>query len=383
MARRWFTEAHQIFQTSLRRFVEKEIIPNIDRWEEERMIPRQLWKKLGENGFLCACLPEQYGGSDVDYSYSVIIQEELGRSTCTGISVGARVHSDVAVPYIAEFGTPAQKETILPGCTTGDIIMAIAMTEPGCGSDLAAIKTTAVKEGHDYIINGQKTFISNGICCDWVVVAVKTDSKATPAHRGVSLILIPADAPGFSKGQKLKKMGMHSQDTAELIFDDCRVPVENLLGEEGKGFQILMKNLQAERLVISLAAIVNAEKMLNVTLAYTKDRKAFGKPISSFQANAFKLVEMATEVELGRTLVESLIEDYLEGRDISRRVSMAKWWITEMANRLAYQCVQLHGGYGYMDEYVISRMYRDVRVQPILGGTNEVMKRILAQMMGL
>jgi len=383
MKRKWFTEEHKIFQESLRRFVENEITPNIEQWEKEGMIPRDLWRKLGEQGFLCPCIPEKYGGLGLDYSFSVIIQEELGRSTCTGISTGVRVHADVVAPYIDDFGTDEQKAEIFPGCISGDIILAIGMTEPGCGSDLAAIRTTAVKDGNDYIINGQKTFISNGINCDWAVVAVKTDRNVKPAYKGVSLILIPADASGFIKGRNLEKMGLHSQDTSEHIFEDCRVPQRYLLGEEGKGFKILMKNLQQERLVICTGAIVAAEKMLETTLEYVKSREAFGQPISSFQHNAFRLVERATEVELGRTFVESLLEDHLEGKDITRRVSMGKWWLTEMANRVAYDCVQLHGGYGFMEEYLICRMYRDIRVQPILGGTNEVMKQVLARMMGL
>ena len=383
MRRTWFTEGHSIFQESLRRFVEKEIVPNIEQWEEDREIPRELWHKLGSQGFLCPCIPAEYGGSGVDFSYSVIVVEELARSTCTGVSTGVRVHADITVPYVEEFGTPEQKEQILPGCTTGEIIMAVGMTEPGCGSDLAALRTTAVKDGNNYIINGQKTFISNAINCDWVVLAVRTDNEAQPPHRGISLLLVPADAPGFSKGKKLRKMGMHSQDTGELIFEDCRVPCRYLLGEEGKGFRYLMKNLQAERLIISIGAIVIAEKIIRVTLDYTRDRTAFGRSISSFQHNAFKLVEMATEIELGRSFVESVIEDYLQGKDITHRVSMSKWWLTEMVNRVASDCLQLHGGYGYMEEYLICRLYRDVRSMTVVGGTTETMKTILARMMGL
>jgi alkylation response protein AidB-like acyl-CoA dehydrogenase len=383
MQRGWFTEEHKIFQESLRRFVEKEITPHIDLWEEERNVPRELWRQMGEQGFLCPCLPEEYGGSGVDFSYSIIIQEELMRSTCTGISTGVRVHADIVVPYVESLGTSEQKAEILPGCTTGETIMAVGMTEPGCGSDLASLRTTALKDGDDYIINGQKTFISNGINCDWIVLAVRTDPDAQPPHRGVSLVLVPAGAPGFSKGQKLKKMGMHSQDTSELIFEDCRVPRQNLLGEEGKGFRYLMKNLQQERLVISIGSVVIAEKMLEVTLDYARSREAFGQTISSFQHNAFKLVELATEIEIGRTFLESLIEDHLEGKDITSRVSMGKWWLAEMANRVAYHCVQIHGGYGYMEEYLICRLYRDVRPQTIVGGSTEIMKRILVRMMKL
>jgi acyl-CoA dehydrogenase len=383
MGRKWFTEDHRIFQESVRRFTEKEIVPYIDEWEEARQVPRALWHKMGEQGFLCPCLPEEYGGSGVDFGYSIIVQEELSRSTCSGISTGVRVHADIVVPYVQHSGTPEQKEMILPGCTTGEVIMAVGMTEPDCGSDLASLRTTALKAGGDYVINGSKTFISNGISCDWVVLAVRTDPKVTPSHKGVSLVLVPADAPGFSKGRKLRKMGMHSQDTAELIFEDCRIPQRNLLGEEGKGFQILMRNLQQERLVVCIGTMVIAEKLLETTLEYTRSRKAFGNPLSSFQHNTFKLVEMATEIEIGRTFLESLIEDHLADEDITRRVSMGKWWLTDLANRVANQCVQLHGGYGYMEEYLVCRLYRDVRSQTIVAGTNEIMKRILGKMMKL
>lgn len=383
MKRKWFTENHSIFQESVRRFVEKEITPHIEQWEEERAIPRELWVRMGEQGFLCPFLPEEYGGSGTDFTYSVIIQEELTRSTCYGIASGVRTHADIVVPYVVRYGTPQQKKEILPGATTGQIILAIGMTEPDCGSDLAAIRTTALKDGNDYVINGQKTFISNGINCDWVLLAVKTEPKADPPQKGVSLLLVPASAPGFIKGKKLRKMGLHSQDTGELIFEDCRVPQSCLLGEEGKGFRHLMENLQHERLVISIGAITIAEVMLEITLAHTRSRTVFGKRISSYQYNAFKLVEMATEIELGRNFIEILIEQLLDGEDITRHVSMAKWWLAEMVNRVANQCVQLHGGYGYMEEYVICRLYRDVRAQPIVGGTNEIMKHILAQMMKL
>jgi alkylation response protein AidB-like acyl-CoA dehydrogenase len=383
MKRKWFTEDHRGFQERVRRFVEEKIVPHTNQWEEERQIPRELWHHMGAQGFICPCLPEDYGGSGVDWSYSVIIQEELARSTCTGISTGVRVHADIVVPYVEQYGTPEQKREILPGCTTGEIIMAIGMTEPEHGSDLASLRTTALKDGDEYVINGQKIYISNGMNCDWVVLAVRTDPDMQPSHKGVSLLLVPADAPGFSRGRKLKKMGMHSQDTAELFFTDCRVPQYHLLGEEGKGFHYLMENLQQERLVICIGAINIAEKMLEITTEYTQTHTDYGKPISGSQQNAFKLVEMATEIELGRTYVESLIEEHLEGKEITRRVSMGKWWLTELANRVAKDCLELHGSHGYMEEYLIGRLFRDIRVQTIVGGTNEIMKRILAKMMKL
>jgi acyl-CoA dehydrogenase len=383
MGRKWFTEDHRIFQESLRRFLEKEVIPNIEAWDEERNIPRSIWKKMGDQGFLCSWLPDEYGGSGTDFTYSMVFQEEVARSTCTSLSAGVMVHADIVVPYVYKYAGEELKKKILPGCVTGDLIMAVGMTEPDCGSDLAALKTTAIRDGDDYVINGQKTFISNGIYCDWVVLAVKTDPKAEPSYKGVSLVLVPTGTRGFSKGRKLNKMGLHAQDTSELIFEDCRIPRSHLMGEEGKGFRYLMENLQQERLVSCIGAPVTAQRILDMTIEYARSRMVFGKAVSSHQYNAFRIAEMATEIELGRTFLESLIQDYLEGQDITLRVSMGKWWLNEMLNRIAYQCVQLHGGYGYMEEYPVCRLYRDVRMQTIAAGTSEIMKRIIAGMLEL
>lgn len=381
MSRQLFTEEHQIFRESFRKFLEKEVVPFLDKWEQEKIVPKDVWMKMGKSGFLCPWLEEEYGGSNAGYEYSVVINEELSFVGATGLLAG--LHSDIIVPYIHSFGNEEQKKQWLPGCASGNIITAVAMTEPGTGSDLAAIRTTAVKEANDYIINGQKTFISNGINCDLVIVAVKTDTKADPPFKGISLICVETGTPGFEKGRKLDKMGFHSQDTAELNFVDCRVPATNLLGEEGQGFFYLMKKLQGERLVTSIMAQSMAEAMLQMTIKYSRERTIFGKPISSFQHNTFKIVEMATEIELGRTFLDNLIHDYIAGEDIVMKVSMAKAWIPEMANRVAYQCVQLHGGYGYMEEYPICRFARDARVIPIFAGTTEVMKVIVGKMMGL
>lgn len=381
MPRKLFTEEHHIFRESFRKFLEKEVIPFLDKWEHDKIVPKDVWMKMGESGFLCPWLEEKYGGSNAGYEYSVVINEELSFVGATGLMAG--LHSDIIVPYIHSFGNEEQKKRWLPGCASGNIITAVAMTEPGTGSDLAAIRTTAVKDGKDYVINGQKTFISNGINCDLVIVAVKTDTKAEPPFKGISLLCVEAGTPGFEKGRKLDKMGFHSQDTAELNFVDCRVPVANLLGEEGQGFFYLMKKLQGERLVTSIMAQSMAEAMLQMTIKYSRERTIFGKPISSFQHNTFKIVEMATEIELGRTFLDSLICDYIAGEDIVMKVSMAKAWIPEMANRVAYQCVQLHGGYGYMEEYPICRFALDARVIPIFAGTTEVMKVIVGKMMGL
>jgi acyl-CoA dehydrogenase len=381
MPRKLFTQEHHIFRESFRKFLGKEIVPYLEQWEHDGIVPKNIWRKMGENGYLCPWLEEEYGGSNAGYEYSVIINEELSYVGATGLLAG--LHSDIVVPYLHSFGNEEQKNRWLPGCASGNIITAIAMTEPGTGSDLAAIRATAVRDGNEYIINGQKTFISNGINCDLVIVAVKTDTKAEPPFKGISLICVEDGTPGFEKGRNLDKMGFHSQDTAELTFVDCRVPVANLLGKEGQGFSFLMKKLQGERLIASVMAQSMAEAMLQMTIKYSRERMIFGKPISSFQHNTFKIVEMATEVELGRTFLDNLVCDHIAGEDIVMKVSMAKAWIPEMANRVAYQCVQLHGGYGYMEEYPICRFARDVRVIPIFAGTTEVMKVIVRKMMGL
>jgi acyl-CoA dehydrogenase len=381
MPRKLSTQEHHIFRESFRKFLGKEVLPYLEQWEHDGIVPKNIWRKMGEHGYLCPWLEEEYGGSNAGYEYSVIINEELFYVGATGLLAG--LHSDIVVPYLHSFGNEEQKNRWLPGCASGNIITAIAMTEPGTGSDLAAIRATAVRDGNEYIINGQKTFISNGINCDLVIVAVKTDTKAEPPFKGISLICVEDGTPGFEKGRNLDKMGFHSQDTAELTFVDCRVPVTNLLGKEGQGFSFLMKKLQGERLIASVMAQSMAEAMLQMTIKYSRERMIFGKPISSFQHNTFKIVEMATEVELGRTFLDNLVCDHITGEDIVMKVSMAKAWIPEMANRVAYQCVQLHGGYGYMEEYPICRFARDVRVIPIFAGTTEVMKVIVGKMMGL
>lgn len=377
----FLTEEHQMYRDSLRKFLEKEAAPYFEQWEEDRIVPRSFWNKLGENGFLCPSVSEEYGGVGGDFGFTVILSEETGRIGA-GLA-GPGTHSSIIVPYIESFGTEAQKHKYLPGCVSGEIITAIAMTEPGTGSDLANIQTTAVKVDDHYIINGQKTFITNGILSDLVIVACKTDPKANPAHKGVSLILVERGTPGFSRGRKLKKVGMHAQDTAELIFEDVRVPVSNLLGEEGKGFQYLMAKLQQERLMAAIGGQLAAESMLNITVDYVKQRKAFGQPISKFQNTQFTLAEIATEVELGRTFIDQLIMKHMKHDDIVTEVSMAKWWLTEMARKNSAKCMQLHGGYGYMEEYTIARRYRDIAVAPIFAGTSEIMKTIIAKRMGL
>lgn len=377
----YLNEDHEIFRQSLRKFLEKEAYPFYEQWEENRLIPRSFWTKMGEQGFLCPDIDEKFGGSGVDWGFSVVINEELERVGTGTIGIG--LHSDIVVPYITAYGTEEQKQRWLPKCVTGEIVTAIAMTEPGTGSDLANIKTTAKLDGDHYIVNGQKTFITNGIQSDLIVVAVKTDLQAVPKHKGVSLLVIERDAPGFSRGRKLNKVGLHSQDTAELIFEDCRVPKENLLGEEGKGFLYLMEKLQQERLLVAIGAQTAAEVMLQKTIEYVKSREAFGKPVSQFQNTQFKIVEMSTEIEMGRAFLDQLIAEHMEGKNVVTKVSMAKWKLTDIAKKVASECMQLHGGYGYMEEYEIARRFRDIQVGAIYAGTNEIMKTIIAKNLGL
>ncbi|MFE8697416.1 acyl-CoA dehydrogenase family protein [Cytobacillus sp. FJAT-53684] len=381
MSAPYIKDEHEIFRKSLRKFLEKEAYPYYEQWEEDRMIPRAFWKKMGEQGYLCPTIDEQYGGSEVDWGFAVVINEELER-VGSGL-VGIGLHNDIVIPYITAYGTEEQKQKWLPHCTTGEMITAIAMTEPGAGSDLAGIKTTARLEGDHYIVNGQKTFITNGIHSDLIIVACKTNPSAVPAHKGISLLAIERGTPGFSRGRKLNKVGLHCQDTAELIFEDCMVPKENLIGDEGKGFLYLMEKLQQERLLVAIAAQVAAEEMLQQTIEYVKSREAFGKSISRFQNTQFKIAEMATNIEMGRVFLDQLITEHMQGKDVVTKVSMAKWKLTENAREIATDCMQLYGGYGYMEEYEIARRYRDIPVASIYAGTNEIMKVIIAKNMGL
>ena len=380
---RYLTEEVEQFRRAFTEFVAKEVTPNIESWERERSIPRSFWLAMGKQGFLCPWAGSDYGGSEAPFGCSVVVCEELGRTGAMGIQTAVSVHSDITVPYFYDLASDDLKARWIPGCVSGERVAAIAMTEPGAGSDLAAVRTTAVRDGDDLVINGQKTFITNGIEADLILVVARTESAGDAAHDEISLIAVEASAPGFVRNRKLDKMGQHIGDTGELFFEDCRVPATHLIGEAGQGFRYLMANLQRERLMIGIAAQTTAEQMLEKTLEYATDRKAFGKPVASFQHNAFKLVERRTEIEIGRTFLDSLIDEFIEGDDITDRVSMAKWWLSDMANRVAYDCVQLHGGYGYMAEYPIARDFVDVRAMPIYAGSNEVMKRIIARRMGL
>ncbi len=375
-----YEEEHRIFREALRKFFDKEVVPYIEEWEEAGIVPTSVWQKMGEQGFLCMQVPEEYGGMGVDFLYSVILMEELGRSNFFGLL--APLHSDIVVPYIISYASDELKSKYLPGCVSGETITAVAMTEPNAGSDLAGIRTTAIEDGDHIVINGQKTFISNGITADLVVLATR-DPKVENPHKAIDLYLVEAGTPGFEKGRKLKKIGWHSQDTAELYFNDCRVPKANRLGQKGGGFVMLMEKLQQERLVCCVGAMASAENIFRLTMKYCNERTAFGKPISKFQNTQFKLVEMATELKLGRTFLDKLIMEHVEKRDVVTEVSMAKFWITETAMRVIDTCLQLHGGYGYCEEYPVARAWRDMRVFSIFAGTNEIMKTIVAKRMGL
>jgi len=373
------SQEHSDFRKVFRKFVAKEITPHREEWDKAGIVPRDLWLKMGKQGFLCPWLPEEYGGLDVDVRYSLlIVNEELAWGD--GFNVGVPLHSDVATPYLYSYGTEDLKRRLLPKTTTGEGICAVGLTEPDAGSDLASIRTSAVKDGDHYIINGQKTFITNGMSADIIMTACKVVS--TTGQKGISMIVVEGDTPGLTR-RKLHKMGQDGQDTAELAFEDCRVPASNLLGEEGQGFKYMMEKLARERLEVCVKCQAMAEEAFREALEYGKVREAFGRPIGDFQHNAFKLADMATEVELGRNFLETLVAEYINGDNINTRVSMAKAWLGELVNRVAYQAVQLHGGYGYMEEYRISRLYRDVRALSILAGTTEIMKLIIARSLGL
>ncbi len=381
MRREIFTEEHELFRTQVRRLVETEIVPKIPQWNRDGMSDRASWQKLGAAGFLGPNAPAEYGGGGVDFLYDAIVVEEIARVRAHGLMMG--LHSDICIPYITSFGSEEQKRRYIPGACSGDIILAIAMTEPGTGSDLAAVQTNARRDGDSYVINGAKMFISNGQIADAIIVVAKTDTKAKPAHRGISLITVDKDAPGFNRGRKLVKLGFKGQDTSELFFEDCRVPVTNLLGQEGQGFKMLMDKLQQERLVTAVGSLASARRCLDDTVAYTKQRKAFGQPIAAFQNTQFKLAEMATEVEVGQAFVDRCLAAHVRGDEIVSEVSMAKWWVTDLLKKVTSQCLQLHGGYGFMLEFPVATDYADAAIQSIYAGTNEIMKVIIARRMGL
>ncbi len=382
MKREIYTEEHDIFRDAFRKFLEKEVVPHQEEWLQAGIVTRDIWKKTGEQGFIAPWLPEQYGGAGADFLYSAIEIEEMARIAESGFNLS--LHGEIVVPYIEAFGNEEQKAKWLPECASGDIITAVAMSEPDAGSDLQAIKTTATKDGDSYVINGQKTFISNGILNDLCVVATMTDPKAEPRYTGMSLIVVEDGTPGYHKVRKLDKMGAQSQDTAELFFEDCRVPKENLLGpEEGQGFVQLMQKLQQERLVIAITAMASMWAVLDMTKQYCRERSAFGKPIIKFQNTRFKLVEMYTTAEICQTFCDRLLKEHVKGTDVVTETSMAKYFFTEESKKIVDQCLQFFGGYGYMNEYPISRAYRDIRATTIVGGSTEIMKEIIGRNLGM
>ena len=370
-----YEEDHIIFRESVRRFVEQEVAPYHEQWEKDGIVPRELWLKAGDAGLLCPTIPEEYGGPGADFRYNGIVDEELAKAGYTG--PGFSLHSDIAVPYILHYGSEEQKLEFLPKCVSGECIMAIAMTEPGTGSDLQGVKTTAVLDGNEYVVNGSKTFITNGQNADLIIVVAKTDPAA--GAKGTSLILVEGDREGFKRGRNLEKLGMKAADTSELFFDDVRVPTANCLGEEGQGFVYLMQDLPQERLSVAVSAVAACEGALQWTIDYTKDRKAFGKSIADFQNTKFKLAELKTEVTIARVFVDRCLELHVNGGLDVETAAMAKWWTTDLQGKVMDECLQLHGGYGFMWEYPISRAYADARVMRIFAGTNEIMKELISR----
>ena len=375
-----YTDAHHAFRERLRRFLAAEITPWADQWERDRAVPRDIWRKMGQAGFLCMDLPPAYGGIGGDFLYAFILTEEMSHTGITGVA--AALHSDIVVPYIATYGSATQKARYLPGCAAGEIVTAVAMTEPDAGSDLAGIRTLAEEDGAEVVLNGTKTFISNGILADLVIVAAREAGIGDP-YQGMSLYIVEDGTAGFKRGRHLQKMGWHSQDTAELFFTNCRIPRENRLGAKGRGFHMLMEKLQQERIVAAMGALAAAERILERTVAFCAQHHEGGQPLTKRQAVQFAIVEMTTEARLGRTFVEKLVADHMEGRDVIVDTVMAKYWTTEMVKRLADRCLDLLGPYGIVDLNPIARAFRDVRVMSIFAGTNEIMKGIAAKFMGL
>lgn len=376
-----YADDHELFRDSVRAFVDKEIVPNADRWETEGKVDTTMFRAAGDNGFLGIEVAEEFGGGGVeDFRFNCIINEEIQAAGVMASGMCLTLHNDICLPYFTEVANREQQERWLPGICSGEFMTAIAMTEPGTGSDLAAVRTTAIKDGDTYILNGSKTFITNGINSSLVIVAAKTDPSQK--HRGMSLLVVEDGMDGFSRGRNLEKIGMHAQDTAELIFEDVRVPAENLLGVEGEGFLNLVRNLPRERLSLSLSAVAHAQRAFDWTIEYCQDRQAFGQPIGSFQNSKFWLAEMKTELDIAWVFIDRQIEAYLAGELTAEDAAEAKWWTTELENRVMDLCLQLHGGYGYMEEYPIARAWRDARVQKIYGGTNEIMKEIVGRSLG-
>ena len=374
-----FAEEHEMFRDSLRRFLEREVVPYHADWEEQGYVDREVWHKAGENGFLCPTMPEEYGGAGVDRLYSVVLMEEVARANASGL--GFSLHNEIVAPYILHYGSEEQKQRLLPGMATGQIIGAIAMSEPAAGSDLQGIKATAVRSDQGYLLNGSKTFITNGWHADLVITVAKTDP--TQGAKGTSLLLVEQGMEGFTKGKRLKKVGLKAQDTSELFFDNVQVPADNLLGEENQGFIYLMQELPWERLQIAISGAALIQAAIGWTTDYVNERETFGQPVAQFQNTRFKLAEMHTQAQVAQVFVDRCIELLLQDNLDTATASMAKYWVSDLQCQIIDECVQLHGGYGYMWEYPIARAWVDSRVQRIYGGTNEIMKEVIARSIGL
>jgi alkylation response protein AidB-like acyl-CoA dehydrogenase len=374
-----FSEEHKQFRDSFRTFLAREVVPFHEAWEEQGFVDRKVWNRAGEAGFLCTSMPTEYGGAAADRLYSAIMFEEIAHAGVSGLGFG--LHSDIVAPYILQYGTEEQRQKYLPGMARGEIVSAIAMSEPAAGSDLQGIQTTAVRDGDSYIVNGSKTFVTNGWHADLVITVAKTNPAA--GAKGTSLLLLERDMPGFEKGKRLKKVGMKAQDTSELFMNDVRVPAKSLLGDENKGFVYLMSELPWERLQIAIVAVASAQVAIDWTVQYVRERKVFGTTVASFQNTRFKLAELQTEVQIARVFVDKCMELILEKKLDTATASMAKYWCSDLQGKVIDECVQLHGGYGYMWEYPIARAFADARVQRIYGGTNEIMKELITRSMGL
>jgi alkylation response protein AidB-like acyl-CoA dehydrogenase len=388
MERRLFEDLHEDFRASFRTFLEREVIGDETRygdWERAGIIPREVFALAGRGGFLAMAVPERYGGAGAeDFRLNLVIGEETQRAGVGGFGLGITLHNDICLPYFLRYCTEEQRERWLPGIVSGELITAVAMTEPGIGSDLAALSTRARRDGEQYVVDGTKTFITNGINADLVITAVKTGvGEHQDRHRGISLLVLERGMEGFERGRNLEKIGQHAQDTAELSFADVRVPAENLLGEEGQGFLYLVSNLPQERLSIAAAAVAAAEAALGWTLDYVRERRAFGQTIGSFQSSRFTLAELRSEVDIARVYVDRGVQALDAGELTAEDAAIAKWWCTELQGRVVDRCLQLHGGYGYMLEYPIARAFADARVTRIYGGANEIMKEIVGRSMGL
>jgi alkylation response protein AidB-like acyl-CoA dehydrogenase len=383
MRRTLYDDDHEAFRSSFRAFVDKEVTPHAEEWDAAGIVPRELFTTAGRSGFLGMEIPESLGGGGVrDFRFNAVITEELMRSGAAAAGLGLTLHNDICLPYFMSFCSDEQRERWLPGIASGELITAIAMTEPGVGSDLASMSTTAIRDGDHYLVNGAKTFITNGINADLVITAVKTDPAQK--HKGMSLVVLERGMAGFERGRNLDKLGQHAQDTAELSFTDVRVPVANLLGEqEGQGFTQLVTKLPQERLSIALAGVSAARAALDWTLEYVKERRAFGQPIGSFQNSKFVLAEIATEVDIAQHYVDDCVRALDVGELTAVDASKAKWWCTELQGRVVDRCLQLHGGYGYMSEYPIAKAYADARITRIYGGTTEIMKEVVGRSLGL